>query len=333
MKEQESHSNTNQEFDMFEQLEKSLTDPFMERVLTSAREYNLLLADMVDVDQDDRQKIVDNLDNSWGSVKGKHASFTGNVLASVGGEEFELQQKFLDGIRVISNGFAVISSPIIIEGEDVGKASRVVHHLYVKASDLWSEEELGVGADPETVVGVTAEIDGTLLSSFDSASVEFATALLGESCPELLEELDMRIFNTASGEEADSLLALRGFDINKYADTSDEFTRTCIDIYLNHHIDLDNALPYGIGVDGYTLGVKEQEGTLFETKIGQALAFVPALGIQPKVEDGVEVEGAWQIIAYTVITSQSKEDDDTHRMIPIDSLTLMYSLRSAYYGS
>lgn len=332
MLENDSGAYLNKAQETLEQFERSIHDPFVERVLVLAREYNQLLAETTGISPEEEREIVNELDYEWGSVMDTEVTITGHVTVPPIGEQTEVTKLFIDGARAVSNGFTIIHEPIIVAGEEIGTGSRIVHHMYMRAADVWPSEEIEGIIDANTRVALAAEIDGSLLE-LDGASVERAISWLGLACPELLEEVDERLLNTQTNEEADAFLALRGLDINKHINISDDFTRNCIDIYLNSVIDFDKKLPYSIRLDGYSRRADKDDGHLYAIETDQLLAYIPVVGVWPKFSDNPEDLGKWDIGARVVAMPEDKSGDDIHLVVPVDALALMYSVRNSFYNS
>ncbi|MGH7218279.1 MAG: hypothetical protein ACREGE_02455 [Candidatus Microsaccharimonas sp.] len=333
MSEQNPNAYQNEAQDTLEQFERAMVDPFVERVLGLAREYSQLLSENINVSLEDKQAIISDLDHNWGSIMDTDLSLTGYALVASPDNDKGGMKVFMDGTEVTSNGFSILNEPIYVAEEEVGEASRVVHHMYANITDVWPMEAIEErGLSAETKVAIAVEIDGTFLD-LPGISKERAAAWLELACPGLIEELDVRMLN-AQESEAGAFLSLQGFDIDEYTRAlDDEFTRDCIDIYLNAIINFDMELPYGMRINGYTLRADQEDSIMYKTETSQMLAFIPSVGIWPKFSDDPEDAGKWGIAARIIAMPGRKDDQAMHLIAPVDSISLLYSVRNSFYNT
>jgi hypothetical protein len=301
-------------------LDAAFTEPFVEHVLEMGRTYNEIFKENPPSDEE-QAYIINELDTEWGNIKGSIIQYTGNVKVKDRNDENEVKIIFIDGAEVMSNGFYI--EPEYINGRDVQK---VKHHLFVKFKDLY-----GVESDEEddTIAGATGDIDSSSIE-LDSASPERARAWLAVSCPELIEEIDLRALNAIGGED-DALVSLRGLDLNFYTDLSDEFTRNCLTIYLQKIIEIDLYAPYSAKLDGFVRMVDDQS-TLYKLKIDGALIYVSNIGLHPAFNLD-ENDTNWSLSAVITVLDEDRTEESEQYIVPIDTIKELHSIRSAFYDT
>lgn len=313
--------------DQLNLLEKALTDPFIERVLQMGRTYNEIFKETGPTEEE-RHQIIDELDREWGGAYGLPVKLTGYVSVPMKDSE-GVQSVFLDSRDVISNGFTIMPEPIIVGGEEIGYFAKVKHHLYAKASDVWGNEDLD-GLDPDTHLGVTADIEKSIIEA-PIASPDRARAWLAVSCPELMEEVDTRVLNS-EGYDGSALLALKKLDINQLADLSDEFTRSCFDIYLNSILELDTITPYALDIDGFGRSADgEDEGQEYIITSQRTLAHIPSVTLQPAFSNSEGDDGAWALAMNTALIPVDKKENLPRFVISVEALRSIASIRDLYY--
>jgi len=299
-------------------LDAAFTDPFVERALETARTYNKIFKESTPTLEEVRA-IIDELDTAWGNIKDSQVHFTGSVKVGDPEEEGETKQVFLDGARVISNGFCVDRGD-----SAAGEPYKVKHHLHVQFEDAYGTASNG---ETPSLVAATGDINSSLIE-LDTASSERAKAWLTVSCPELIEEIDYRALN-GSGDECDALLSLKGLDFNKYTDLSDLFTRNCLNVYLQSIIEVDTFAPYSANLNGYARMAKDLD-TLYNLRIDSALLYVSYIGMQPSYTLD-ENDNGWALSAFTTILGVARTDESQHYVVPVDTIQNLQSIRTAYY--
>lgn len=300
-------------------LDAAFTDPFIARVLEMGRTYNKIFQE-TPPSPEDIASSVEDLDDEWGNIKGALIQYTGNVEVRDLEDDKKTKQVFLDGAQVVSNGFHVKFEDTLL-----GNTYTVRHHLLVNFKDAFgidSEESQGKFA------GASGDIDSSLIE-LESASAERAKAWLSASCPELIEEIDFRALNNASGGEDEALLSLRGLDFNRYTDLNDTFTRNCLEIYLQSILELDTAAPYAAKLDGCARSA-EDSTTLYTLKAGAVLVRIGAIGMQPSFNMD-ESDTDWSLSAYISILGVDRTHEPHYYVIPVESIQELQSIRTAYY--
>ncbi|MDB5179551.1 MAG: hypothetical protein JWN12_183 [Candidatus Saccharibacteria bacterium] len=304
-----------------DQLEVMFTDPFVERTLKIARTYNDIFKE-TDPTHEEKDQTVIELDSEWGTINKEPLNITGPVRVRTQEDE-EPKVYFLDDQMVTSNGFTVIDEPMYMDGEIIKQNSRVVYHMYVPAEAIGIEEEDGV------VFGGTAEIDGTYID-FNKASMERAVPWLTYNKPELLEEVDGRLFSV-DGSEADAVLALRGLKLPDDFEDESELTKNSFVHYLNEVVELDSLLPYEIGIKGdlYAAQPGSMEFRKVRAKIRKALVYVSAIAYLH--DDTIASDNKLRLVLNGLLLGAEKSDDNATVRVPIDSLSTLKSIRPRYY--
>ncbi|MDB5162915.1 MAG: hypothetical protein JWO54_505 [Candidatus Saccharibacteria bacterium] len=299
-------------------LEAAFSEPFVERVLEMGRTYNEIFKEIPPTEEE-RAYIIQELDIEWGTIKGTIIKYTGNVKVKDRDDEGEVRIIFIDGAEVVSNGFYI--EPEYANGRELQK---VKHHLFVKFNDLYGDES---GEDNGNLAGATGDIDSSSIE-LDSASAERARAWLTISCPELIEEIDLRVLNAAGGED-DAIVSLRGFDLSIYPELSDDFTRNCLTIYLQKVVEIDLYAPYSTKLDGYARMLDDQSN-LYTLKIDGALVYINHLILHPTFNLD-ETDTAWSLATVITVLDEDRTEDPEQYIVPIDTFKELHSIRSAFY--
>jgi len=305
----------------FNDIDAAFTDPFVTRVLDMVRTYNRIFQENIPTDQE-KDDIINELDHEWGSIKDTAIRFTGNIRVRDNDNREEIKVVFLDGADVVSNGFC-------IENETINgiAVSKVKYHLLVSFKDAY-----GIDASEDAKVGVTGatgDIDSSSIE-LDIASPERAKAWLTISCPLLIEEIDFRALNGPGGED-DAILSLKDLDFNEYADLNDEFTRNCLNIYLQSIIEVDKEVPYSSKLDGAARNIDDQS-LLYNIKSDNALIKVNSIALQPAFNLD-EADTRWSLAALISLLDESRVKETEHYFIPVDAFRDLQSIRTAYYGT
>jgi len=301
-------------------LDAAFTDPFVERVLEMGRTYNKIFQESAPT-HEEIIDIVNELDSEWGTLKGSAMQYTGNVKVRDTEDDDETKMVFLDGAEVVSNGFWV--EPEYVNDSQV---YRVKHHLHVKFIDAYGIEADEAGVN---IAGATGDIDSSAVE-LDIASPERAKAWLTVSCPEMIEEIDLRALNVDGDEDA-AILALRDLDFNKYADLSDEFTRNCVNIYLHSIVEVDKVSPYSAKLNG-KVRMLDDQSQLYNIDAKASLIFVVGMGMQP-IFNLDENDTRWSLSAAITVLEEDRNEDSKQYIIPIETFKTLQSVRSAYYGT
>lgn len=319
------HNSGQQEFAL---LEQALAEPFISSTIEKAKEFNELLAE-VDTEPEERAGIIAELDMAWGTLEGANMRLTGFVRAPLPGQhEIETEGVFIDGSEVISHGFTTVAVPQFVGGQQIGETYKIKHLIGVGVSEVW-DDEAREGIDPETYVLATAELNGTHLE-VDGASPERARAWLAVSYPELIDKIDSRLLNT-DGSEGDALMSLRGFDFNKYANLEDDFTRICIDTYLNELLQMDKLVPYVIHMHGPARDGSEETSLLYNLSSAGSLAFIPSVGLQPQFSNNRKSK-KWDLGVQTAAITKDRNESPRYFVVSINAFESIDSLRQLYYG-
>ena len=300
-------------------LDAAFTDPFVERVLEMGRTYNKIFQESAPTDEE-KAFIIDELDTEWGNIKGNTMQYTGNVQVRDHDDEDEMKMVFLDGADVVSNGFYIDTDTI--NGVAI---ARVKYHLYVSLKDAY-----GIDVSEDEKVGVTGAVGDIDSSSIELelASPERAKAWLTISCPELIEEIDFRILNGPGGED-DAILSLKGLDINEFTDLSDEFTRNCMNIYLQSIVEVDKDVPYSSKLNGPARNVEDQS-LLYNIKSDNALIMVNNINLQP-IFNVDQTDTRWSISLLMALLEADRTTETQYYLMPVDTVQELQSIRSAYY--
>jgi hypothetical protein len=305
----------------FEQLETSMVDPYIEKVLSLVRQYNEIIHYTAPT-QDEKNEIVAELDTEWGSALRMPMKATGRIATKA--EEGNIEKSFYEDLDVVSNGFCMIEEPIYVDGDLISTKYVIKHHLLV------AQELIGVtGGEEGALVGATAEVDDVILE-LPTASYERSVAWLSENYPDFIQEDDENMLNS-DGTEADALLALRNIIIPKELCEDTEFARNCLVVYLNMNIQLDQHVPYSVSLDGKVHSYNE-DGTISVGTVesDSTLAMLKSITVG---RYNPEAGNDYEIFVSTMVLSQERSAVNMQLNIPLASIQTAMSIRSAYYDS
>jgi hypothetical protein len=306
----------------FDQLEVMFTDPFVERTLQLARSYNDIFKDS-DPTHDEKNQIVTELDTAWGNINKEQVNITGSVRVKTAEDE-DSTVHFLDDKMVISNGFTIVDSPLYLDGEIIKQNSRVVYHFYVPA------EAIGIDDEEEGVVfGGTAEIDGAFID-FQKASMERAVPLLTYNKPELLEDVDTRLFSV-NGTEADAVRSLKGLILPADFEEESDLTKNSFIHYLNEVIEFDALLPYEITAKGDLYVAKQNSAELHKVRVDIRKALVYVSAVAYLRDEDLPADSKLRLVLNGLMLGAGKNDDNATVRVPIDSLVRFTSLRPRFF--
>ena len=303
----------------FEMLESTMTDPYIESVLTLARQYNDILKNTTPT-AEEKEAIINELDSEWGSALHMPMKITGHISARDG--EDVIEKAYYEDLDVISNGFCITEDQILIDDEVVAVNYVVKHHFLVPGNRI-----AGLNSDSEDFVGATGEVDDVILE-LPTASMERATAWLTENYPEVIQDIDERILN-AEGTEADSILALRGFELSPALAADTDFARNCVIVYISQSLQLDQYVPYSVNLSG-KVHLHNDDGTMSRAtiKTGSSLAVFRGITMTKYNE---EENDNYEIFVIMNLITEDRTAGATNLNVPLDTIHKAMSIRAAFY--
>ncbi|UTX51677.1 hypothetical protein KI440_01865 [Candidatus Saccharibacteria bacterium TM7i] len=333
-------------FDQLELLDKSVTDPYVDKVVNDARLYNQLFAEHTPSDQE-KQDAIQDLDGRWYELIGNVVSLTGRVTIPTASGE--LKEVLVDRLPVETQGFGGRTRPQIIGGEQIGEVFRIGHYVKTSAATIVEAgymlpEDFGVAvdedegqADEEHIrqaladieVRLEGDVDDSLLE-YEGTSLERARSWIEASCPGLIDEIDTYLLNDIEGDN-EPIYALSRLDLGEYAAVSDEFTQECIEMHINYMLNFDMRAPYEVILNGYMVSAVEEDTTLYKVEDLHVLTYMTQVYIvpHPSADDG---EGLWQISVAANFVHQDQSLDGAEFVIPLDSISEVKSQRRMYYA-
>ena len=318
-------SNSYGSFKDLDKLEAALTEPLVEKVLTKARAYNSIFKEAQPTDEE-RQQITGELDTDWDIMLNSKMYYTGYITVPKEDEAGEVQRVFLDGKEVLSNGFIVSTTPQYKDGEHVGEMSAVEYYMYVKREDAYGK----VPQEGEkTHTPAQGDIDESTVE-FTIASPERAIAWLEASCPDLLADIEERLFNSTESE-FDPVLSLTSLDFGKHAALNDEFTRNCVETYLKQMIEIDMAVPYSVRLYGLAR-LATDESKIQMLDVEKALVHLHSIAIRKGIT-ATEANPQWTLSAYLTPVSEDIKSGSSIFIVPISTMTSLQSMRKSFYGT
>lgn len=294
----------------FEQLDKAINDPVVTAVIDEAKLFNELLTQEATTVEDIKPMVLE-LESKWQRMMGSPVKVTGFV--DMMNEAGVVESTFCDERDFISNGFCVANGD---DGEVVGRK-------------IMLELLKPVSKDPKdnTFVVCKGDIDRTNVQ-FQTASFERASAWLTALYPEVIDELDGRLFAN-DGSEADAVMALKGMELPLFGGDKD-FAFHCITNYLHEVIQFDTTLPYEIKIEGEVV-MTDDEGfeRIYEIRSDNLLAQIN--NVLPGQRHSLEGISGFLSLDIS-LASKDRLAPNIPMKVPIDSIVSLESVRSVYYS-
>jgi hypothetical protein len=300
-----------------EQLDASVSDPYIQRAIKLAQEFNKLFEEISPTKQE-RDDIIDEIEEQWGDLNKMQVSLCGWI--STQNEYGDIVKSYHEDVCAVSNGFIMDDVDLFQDGQLLTTKAAIKHHVFIKSRDLNLEGE------DDTWVGATADLDEIIID-VPSVSFERATAWLAVNYPEFIDEVDQRILN-AQGTEADAIIALQGLDI-PVEFTESELAVNSISAYLREIIQLDRVVPYSVRIKGETHVVGEDQ--VFQRGIIDSGAILADLvSISVDVYDR-KVSNKPELFIFMKTAMSDRLALPLRLDVPITSIMALMSIRSAYY--
>ncbi len=300
-------------------LEFMFTDPFVERVIAMASTYNTMFEESTP-SSDEVMSALNDLSNEWGNLKGSHIKYTGFVQVKSFEDEDTMDRIFLDEIEVISEGFCAVK-----ESTPQGYVQKIKHLLRVDIKDIHDFESY----KGSTQMHAIGDVENAMLR-IESASLDHAAKWLSLAYPDLINEIDSRVYN-GTGYEDDALLSLRNIDFNSLADINDAYTRTCIQIYINNIVDIDKTAPYATSLEGYAR-LDRGESITHTIKSDKNLVHIHDINFQPSFYDEND-DTQWSLSAFVAILPKDRTEDIQKVVVPVETIQSLISIRRTFYSS
>lgn len=327
-------------------LERTVQDPYIEKAHAMALSYNEILAYQGKVSMDEAASIESDLDTYWRALLEERLKVTGAVFvpqdAETDDEADDGPRHLVDGVAMLSRGFSVMG--VVTGGEEEGyfiENPRIRHAFRVGRGAL---DATLTGKMAKKKVFAYADVDEVHIET-DGVSSERAAAWLESTYPHFFEEINTRVFNS-SGDEGGALLSLKGLEFVERSvgedgsekvenlPIDDDFTRDCIQTYIQDVIDLDNLIHYSVGMNG-PFKIKYGNGADDAAKLDAItdqgmLAY--AYGPYIDCEIGENAPDRWSIITEFAVAPPQKNEQPIVIRASVDSVKSMMSIRAAYYG-
>ncbi len=307
--------------------EKAAVDPYIEHARQRARDYNEILVYEGRVLADEAFSIQQELDAKWIGLTDAKVNVTGTVHTE---EDGETVAHIVTGTEMKSRGFTVRGTSH--DNEEGGLYFENPRAQFAFTVGRAALDASATGKRGEKKVWVYADVDDVLVEA-KTVSTERAAAWVESKYPELFEEINARVFN-ADGGEADSLISLKGLDLAEYAPIDDDFTRECIQSYIEDVVDIDVRIFYSLCINGaYEVkdlgGYKREE--LNQLLSEGALAYAGEFKIDCEI--GENRPDRWAINVNFALAPPHKNAALIQIRTSLDAIKSMQSIRAAYYGS
>jgi hypothetical protein len=310
----------------FGKFDEALQDPFITAVLADVNELNELLVTEVTTLEDARE-IIQTLDTMWGVLNDSTMKVTGNI-AFLSPEGIP-QTRYYEDAEMISKGFVVSGDP----SDPEAYAGRHIKLAFLMEIPKNLRGEYGEVTEGTHLIG-QAEIDQVELVA-TVHSVEHAKAWLTEFHPEIIDEIDSRLFNIENeADNTDSLLALQDFVIPEIeGDVSTRnITLECVAAYLMGTIRLEQKIPYVTRISGRILLLDAEDSFVYaHISVKKRMIYVHGITILELSDVDYSTDETsnlrTEIFLESTLINDDPEGSDIQARIPLDSLNGLESFR------
>lgn len=303
---------------------EALQDPHIVQCMKSVDAYNDELAARKDTPptQEELEQRVKEFDEEWGLL-GQPVKITGNLI--IPGEDGDSKMHYVEDFQVMSRGFI----PLIADGD----ATRLLHGDTgaVCMAPMFRIEYLPDGMhvsqkyDNEKLEAMDVVSSTDILVEAQQHSLEHANAWLENYYPDLMEEVDGRLYAGDVESETDMLLGLKGLDLSDISD--DLAAQARLETYLTEIIEPDKFVPYIMGFKGDVF--LPREGGYMEQHKTEAVSFVIIEAIRPLSmpnEDDVKV----QLVVVARVDTGDRSTNPGQYVLTVDGINALHSLRSQH---
>ena len=292
-------------------LENSMDDPKLERVLKKAREINDVMS-VLPATHSELKSIISELDGDWAPWMHTYMRASGTISAKINGEDVRVP---LDGQDVYSRGFDIAYD--VVDSVNIPKVVHIVKLPKIVFTKDTSDKD---------VIDAIAGIDEIVLET-DNASTERAIAWIEISQPELVKEIDDLLMQSRNVEQ--SIESLAKLKLDSYSILHENFTRNCLDTYLNSLVLVDKAAPYDLNIDGLIATTDDSGDMVSEKRTTRTLAYLGDLQTMIfRAKDGTD---EWRIGVSAAIIPSDQNTESESVIVPLESMSYIRSLRSSYY--
>lgn len=155
--------------------------------------------------------------------------------------------------------------------------------------------------------------------------------MAGRIFPDLIAEIDERLL-TGNNDSAEAIMALKDIDLTMVENSGEVALRTCqaLQLYINHVIEPDTVLPYGLTCEG-VVAFRTEAGNYEHYQIQNDCDLMKldliTLYQFPTLEGDVKLQ-----FALSGAVGGRTEGELAPIIVGMDAVTALYSVWAAYYG-
>lgn len=306
------------EIEILERLEQVIVGPDLYDAISSAREYNERFRSGYVASNEEIVYIVNGLDETVSSYMNMPALATGIIRWPDG--EGSLRENYIEDVAVVFKGFNAYK-----EDEDAPpKITMIVNALARQAlpEDMLNED------NADFFVNVIADF-GTSFD-FGGMTPNHARDWLDYFYPNIVKDIDYRVFDENAKDETDQIMSMKGFDLYNHPSEDYDALFQAASAYIEGVIRVDPEVPYIIWFnDGICYVYEEDEFVKVNTEIG-----APRLISSPSinyVRVNNDESGEHVLCLGGKVVSEDVEESAEQVWVPITSIKALSSLRRLYY--
>ncbi|HET8884400.1 MAG TPA: hypothetical protein VFM68_02935 [Candidatus Saccharimonadales bacterium] len=308
---------TSADLSFLDRLESVTTDPMVDKVFATAREYEEMINSTGSVTAEDRIALIAELNDTW-PFMGMKLQVSGR-LSFADTESGEVKAKYYDDRPMISNGFCFIEDHIMSDEEVVAEHYKVGLHMIRFADETSNEGELGVGLLDDVAI------------DYPVHSPEMIENRLRYFHSETMERLDTIVLNCETEEQA--VMQLKDFTIDAIpSDTESMQVASDLQVYLSSILEFDDRLPYNITIAGDCFA--EVDGVVCAAKIEEIMSGVAGVaGVKflQQAELPSDQEQCLMVCIEIYWFTADKKAPPLHLYLPSKSIQDITSVRRITY--
>lgn len=317
---------TPSDYSVFERLKTSMVDPYVERTMRRAKEYEAAVNE-TEANEDERNELIAELDREWVYYQ-TPLVVTGDIWM-ITPESTEPEKVSVVDMPTISNGFMFDPDRLVFDGEPMLGLQRISHALLIPTG-----RPDGLPNYAAMHLGDVKHID------YPFPSPELREQRFRYHFERQADEID-EAFMSAT-DDGDMITLLRDFSLDVDASNPDDVQAIADgQAYMNRILDFDTELPYFTTMMGAVVALTGEESNRTHTSVtaGALLRYYPVpvkslvtieqVVLQPADLTKDISSGTHRYIPYVkcVADSRSKRAERQNLLIPFSSIARAESIR------
>lgn len=308
----------NSEISPLDHLKTVTTDPVVEHVFNTARDYEHMLNTSDDITAEDLTYVAQELTEMWPYLG--HELNVSGMVSFRSEETEEITTEYYDDTPMISNGICFNVETIMHDDEVIGTKYKAGLHL-IRFNESANEGRKGVGLLNDVAV------------DYPFNSSEMIINRLRYFYPDVIEQLDTIVLNCNTEEEA--VMRLEEFSLDLHG--SDEENGQLVgDLqqYLVPVLEFDKELPYSVTICG-NFYAETDNGIRTAVEEGTFSTLAQIVRVRFFQHESSLEEEKPQLKSYieAYLFSSDKSDAPAHVYIPSTSIQDVVSVRRNTYAN